>query len=441
MANNNGYNTEYRKFLFEHTQEKLDDLFRTGIYEIVNKINGKKYIGSAAQWEDEFNAKLGFYVRWYLHITDLQNEEKDHHCIYLQRAWNKYGDENFEFRIIEFCDPGDCIQREQHYLDLYWDSGTLYNICPIAGSNKDVPRTQEWRDNISAGRAQDYEFISPSGEIVYIHNLFKFCEANDLDPQNMSSVFYGKRTHHKGWSAVGSGYIYLKYEFESPEGVIYKFPDLKAFCEEHDLCQPAMAAVHLNKGNDKGLKQYKGWHLPGEAPKTKVYRLLSPSGELVETDNLAQLIRDYKEYNLNSGALSQMLLGNLNHHSGWSTPERPYNPEVKRILSPDGILFEFTNTKKFCEDHELCHKGMSAVLTGSRNHYKKWSRPDSPYKEKEVVIYHLASPDGVIYTTNDLKTFGEDHELDHKKLSRLLRGLMGNHRGWTKPTDQQIAGS
>jgi group I intron endonuclease len=425
------YETNYRKFLLQHTEEIIDDLFKTGIYEIINKVNGKKYIGSAAQDENEFRARTGFYVRWYLHISNLQDEGVIHHCRHLQNSWNFHGHENFEFRILEFCEPDNCIEREQYYLDLYWYSGTLYNTCRNAGSTRGIERTEEWCKNIGDAKAQDWEFISPEGELVNIHNLAKFCRDNDLQTSLMGHVYAGKRNHHQGWSAVGSGYVHMKYEFVSPEGVTYKFPDLANFCKEHGLCQPAMSAVHLNKGNDTGLKQYKGWHLPGEAP--KVYYLLSPEGEIVSTTNLSSLC---EKYGLNSGSLSQMLLGNINHHHGWSTPERPYNPEVKQILSPDGILFEFTNTKKFCEDHELCHKGMSAVLTGSRNHYKKWSRPDNPYKEKEVVDYYLTSPEGVMHTTNDLKDFGKEHKLDPKKLSRLLRGLMENHRGWTRTITQ-----
>lgn len=314
----------------------------------------------------------------------------------------------------------------------------MYNTCRVAGSTRGIERTDEWCKNIGEAKAQDWEFISPEGELVLIHNLAKFCRDNDLQSSLMGRVYAGKSSNHKGWSTVGSGYVYMKYEFISPDGTVYKFPDLKAFCDEHNLCQPAMSAVHLNKGNNTGLKQYKGWHLPGESPKSKIYRLLSPEGEIVETTNLSTLC---EKHDLNSGNLSQMLLGNLNHHHGWSTPERPYNPEVKQILSPEGVLFEFTNTKKFCDDRELCHKSMSAVLAGTRNHYKKWSRPDKPYKEKEAIDYYLTSPEGVLYTTNDLKAFGEEHGLDPKKLSRLLRGLMKHHRNWTRSTDQQTTES
>lgn len=82
------YETNYRKFLLQHTEESIEDMYKTGVYEIVNKINGKRYIGSAAQDQDEYMAQRGFYVRWYLHITHLQGEGVVHHCRHLQNSWN-----------------------------------------------------------------------------------------------------------------------------------------------------------------------------------------------------------------------------------------------------------------------------------------------------------------------------------------------------------------
>ena len=203
------YESNYRKFLLQHTEENITDLFKTGVYEIVNKVNGKKYIGSAAQDRDDCDSKLGFYVRWYLHVTDLQAEDIDHHCQHLQRAWNKYGHENFEFRILEYCHPDDCISLEQYYLDSYWDRGILYNTCRTAGSNKDAPRTEEWRRNIGEAHAKDWEFISPEGELVQFRNLAEFCRKNNLGHTLMSAVYLGKSTHHKGWSAVGLSLIHI----------------------------------------------------------------------------------------------------------------------------------------------------------------------------------------------------------------------------------------
>ncbi len=61
----------------------------SGIYKIVNIKNGKMYIGSSK------NIKR----RWSVHKSALKNNR--HHSTYLQRAWNKYGKENFIYEVIK----------------------------------------------------------------------------------------------------------------------------------------------------------------------------------------------------------------------------------------------------------------------------------------------------------------------------------------------------
>jgi group I intron endonuclease len=91
----------------------------SGIYQIRNTVNGHCYIGSA----------VNIRTRWNLHKHHLQQNK--HHSQYLQRAWNKYGEDCFEFEIIETCFPFILIFREQHYIDLLQP---VYNISPKAGS-------------------------------------------------------------------------------------------------------------------------------------------------------------------------------------------------------------------------------------------------------------------------------------------------------------------
>lgn len=59
------------------TQETYN---QTGVYQILNLVNNKSYIGSAAQ---------SFTIRWNRHIVALNLNK--HHNVPLQRAWNKYG--------------------------------------------------------------------------------------------------------------------------------------------------------------------------------------------------------------------------------------------------------------------------------------------------------------------------------------------------------------
>lgn len=98
----------------------------TGVYQIINILNGKRYIGSAARSFDE---------RFYLHKHQLQLGTHDNPK--LQRGWDKHGGHNFKFEILEECPPELCIEREQYYIDTL-HKRLDYNICHIAGS---------WRGN------------------------------------------------------------------------------------------------------------------------------------------------------------------------------------------------------------------------------------------------------------------------------------------------------
>jgi group I intron endonuclease len=86
----------------------------SGIYKIVNKTNGKYYIGSAND----------IVRRWREHKTTL--ELNKHPNDYLQSSWNKYGKDNFDFFIIENVLPNDLLITEQKYLDI---AKTEQNKC------------------------------------------------------------------------------------------------------------------------------------------------------------------------------------------------------------------------------------------------------------------------------------------------------------------------
>jgi len=102
----------------------------SGIYAINNIINGHKYIGSS----------INIKERWRLHILRLKNNI--HHNIHLQRAWEKYGEENFNFIILLKCEIKHLLKNEQDYLD---KESPEYNICPIAGNSLGVIRSDEYR--------------------------------------------------------------------------------------------------------------------------------------------------------------------------------------------------------------------------------------------------------------------------------------------------------
>jgi len=89
----------------------------SGIYKILNRTNGKCYIGSSQ------NVPL----RLKKHKA-LLNRNK-HHSIKLQRAWNKYGEFVFDFIFIHKCSIKECLILEQFYLT---ELNPSYNIAKNA---------------------------------------------------------------------------------------------------------------------------------------------------------------------------------------------------------------------------------------------------------------------------------------------------------------------
>ena len=110
-----------------------------GIYQIRNLVNDKIYIGSsyilARRWEEHKKTLRGGY-----------------HCnCYLQNAWNKYGEENFVFEVLDEIDNDDELEQiEQWYLDNWKPQYNLskYVNAPMRGRK----HTKESRRKMSEGK-------------------------------------------------------------------------------------------------------------------------------------------------------------------------------------------------------------------------------------------------------------------------------------------------
>lgn len=113
--------TTEEEFLAQR-EYRLKTLFNCGIYVIKNNVNNKMYIGSSTNIKQRFTC----------HKSALRNN--NHRNKHLQNAWNKYGEDNFEFIIIEYHSyPEKILKRENVNIRLF---DPEYNNIKVNNENK-----------------------------------------------------------------------------------------------------------------------------------------------------------------------------------------------------------------------------------------------------------------------------------------------------------------
>lgn len=105
-------------------QEKYKDDY--GIYGIINKINGKVYVGQTGE---------RFLRRYWHHQWKLRDNSHDN--VYLQNAWNKYGEDNFDYVILEAVSDSSLLDElEIKYIDYYKKNNLSYNMLLGGGGRR-----------------------------------------------------------------------------------------------------------------------------------------------------------------------------------------------------------------------------------------------------------------------------------------------------------------
>lgn len=125
-----------------HTEQIIESK-ATGVYLITCNVTSKHYVGSSSRDVRE---------RLYLHKRMLR--ENRHHSILLQRAYNKYGLENFEFTFIEDYPPDLCVAMEQYWMDLLqsYNPKYGYNIAHRAGSTRGLRFKSKYKRVLSSSQ-------------------------------------------------------------------------------------------------------------------------------------------------------------------------------------------------------------------------------------------------------------------------------------------------
>ena len=324
-----------------------------GVYKIENSVNGKYYIGSSNN----------IYRRWKEHIKLLNRN--NHHSPHLQFAWNKYGEKNFKFSILEECDEEILLEKEQFYIDMMnaTDDSFGYNTAPFA----DKPfLTEAGKIKMINGNKERFQ-----GENSSLHKysedniikciellktgLYTYKEISELTNVGIPAIKDVK--NHRTWKYLTQDVIFPKpirnvvntqtLKYDDVKNIIQMMIDGKTNSEIAQLFNVSVESINQIRIGNSYKELTKGLNLPQ-----------SRSSEFTENEikEIIQLLLDGKQnmyiankFNVNKNRISEI----RNHRS--------YTSYTKGIIFPKGNpkQTKFSGKQKEVIDYYNSHKNVS----------------------------------------------------------------------------------
>lgn len=223
---------------------------KPGIYKITNQINGKTYVGSSKD----------MYMRCANHLSTLKFRR--HRNEYLQRSVDKYGIDNFEFVVLEFCPEEQLINREQYWIDyLNPDYNLIRDVVRhILSEESRLKLSQTLRDGYSMGRYKTstvaVDMFSMQGELLRTFTSIK--EAYELTDVLQPNIYVSCNSNFKTaggyvWRYSGQpfDFLYRIEVFDTETDQTYYFNS----CKDADLgmgFSPGRTSNHYDR-NREGL--------------------------------------------------------------------------------------------------------------------------------------------------------------------------------------------
>jgi len=117
------------------------------IYAIRNKLNNDAYVGSTVRGD-----------RWIQHRDALNGKipSYEHHCIKLREAWLAYGEESFEWIILEDMGPVSGAARDKREVEWIAEQGT-YNTVRASETHSGFEHPQDVCDKIGAASLKSWQ--------------------------------------------------------------------------------------------------------------------------------------------------------------------------------------------------------------------------------------------------------------------------------------------
>jgi len=171
----------------------VDIMNKKGIYKIVNKTNGKYYVGSS----------INVDVRIRGHKLKLR--KNIHENPKLQSSFNKHGIDNFDFIFVEPIEVNEnLLLIEQKYLDICKENPILsYNL----NYNAEMPRlgtkhSDKSKKQMTESRSDKlvYSFFNVVTNETFVGKRREFYTTFNLHPQGVYEMIKGNTKSTKNWT-------------------------------------------------------------------------------------------------------------------------------------------------------------------------------------------------------------------------------------------------
>lgn len=158
------------------------------IYKITNLVNGKIYIGQAVSHILNHGRyrPYGREGRFRCHVSEAFSKKKNQ-SHYLNNAIKKYGVDNFNVELIEYCTLKNADDIEKHYIN---NLQSLYpNGYNLKNGGKTFTHTDESKKRVSAGVFNYYK----NRKLERFKNINNIDRNNDeyIRPLRKNNVQYG----------------------------------------------------------------------------------------------------------------------------------------------------------------------------------------------------------------------------------------------------------
>lgn len=214
-----------------------------GIYAIVNKVSKKFYIGRANN-----------LVRRKTNHLSLLKRNK-HVNLHLQSAWNLYGREAFDWKIIEKCEKSNADIIEKRYLDIYYLSANCYNMSGSAwgGSSKGHKKSPETIKRMSLARMG----WKPSESSLLKMRLAKLGKKTSEETKRKLSAINKGRKPSPNTITASINKLAKTFNVIGPDGKEMAIYNLTKYCRDNGLIVSCMQRVIYKRGGTKSHRGYR----------------------------------------------------------------------------------------------------------------------------------------------------------------------------------------